>query len=136
MLGRVIAAVVAAAALGGCSLGGDEEPKPAGGAVSQVARAIGALERATRARDWAAICDELFSAAARRRAGGRDCALLLGETAGGVTKPSIRVLAIEFDGDRARTRVRTRSRGQSPVEDTIVLVREGGEWRVESLVAG
>jgi len=130
------AALAACVALAGCSLGGDDEPKPITGAPKDIAAAIDDLERATRAGDWGTICDDLFSAAALERAGGRDCARLLRETAGDVRRPEIRLLSIELEEERARARVRTRSAGQAPVEDTVVLVREGSEWRIESLTAG
>jgi hypothetical protein len=132
----VAAALAACVALAGCSLGGDDEPEPIAGSPKAIAEAIGALERASRDRDWAAICDELFSAAARDRAGGRDCARLLRETAGDVRRPEIRLLSIELERERARARVRTRSAGQAPAEDTVVLVREGGEWKIDALTAG
>ena len=129
-------AACAAAALASCSLGGDDEPKPIAGAPKEVAAAIDDLERASRSRDWGTICDDLFSAAARDRAGGRDCERLLRETAGDVRRPEIRLLSIEVEENRARARVRTRSAGQAPVEDTVVLVRDRGEWRIEALTAG
>lgn len=131
-----LAALGSCVALAGCSLGDDEEPSPASGAAREIGRAIEELERATRAGDWAGVCTELFSAAARERAGGTDCRRLLAETARDVERPEIRLLSIELEEDRARARVRTRADGQAPVEDTVVLVREGGEWRIEALGAG
>ena len=130
------AALAACAALAGCSLGGEDEPKPIAGAPKDIAAAIDDLERASRAGDWDTICEELFSSAARDRAGGRDCRRLLRETAGDVRRPEIRLLSIELEQERARARVRTRSAGQAPVEDTVVLVRERGEWRIDALSAG
>jgi hypothetical protein len=131
-----VAAIAVCAALAGCSLGDDEEPKPVAGSANEIAAAIDRLERATRAEDWATVCDELFSAAALERAGGRDCERLLRETAGEARRPDIRLVSIDLAEDRARARVRSRSAGQAPVEETVVLVRERGEWRIESLAAG
>jgi hypothetical protein len=136
VFGRVLAAAVAAAWLGGCSLGEDEEPEAVSGVPRQVAATIEALEQGSRDRDWAAICDEVFSRTALERAGGRDCERLLREQAQEVRRPEIRVLSIELGRGRAEARVRTSSAGQSPVEETIVLVREDGEWRVDSLAPG
>ena len=130
------AALAVCTALGGCSLGGDDEPKPATGAPKEIAAAIDRLERATRAGDWGAICRDLLSAAALERAGGEDCEQLMGETAGDVSRPEIRLLAIDIEETRAEARVRTRAAGQAAVEDTLVLVRQKGEWRIESLAAG
>ena len=123
-------------AAGGCSLGGDEEPKPATGATREIGAVVGALERATAAQDFGTICEDLFTAAARRRAGGRDCRRLLRESARDVRRPQIEVLKIEIERDRAQVRVRTRAEGQRPLADVIELRRERGEYRIESLAAG
>jgi hypothetical protein len=117
----------------GCSLGGDEEPRPATGAPNEVARVVESLERATMRRDYATICDDLFTTAARRRAGGRGCSRLLAESGKEVRRPRIQLLAIELKGDRARARVRTRANGQRPVADTLLLRRVRGEYRIEAL---
>ena len=117
----------------GCSLGRDEEPRPATGAPREVAGVVHALETATSRRDWRTICDDLFTAAARRRAGGRGCARLLAESGEEVLRPHIQLLKIELDGNAARARVRTRARGQGPLEDTLLLRRVRGEYRIEAL---
>jgi hypothetical protein len=128
--GLLLAAAIQA---GGCSLNGDEEPRTARGAPNEVARVVHALEVATRRREWATICDELFTAAARRRAGGRDCARLLAESGKEVLRPRIELLEIELKEGGARARVRTRARGQRPLEDTLVLRRVRGDYRIEAL---
>jgi hypothetical protein len=50
-----------------------------------------------------------------------------------VRRPRITPLSIELSGDTARVKVRTRAEGQAALEDTVVLVLERGEWRIESL---
>jgi hypothetical protein len=117
----------------GCSLGGDEEPRPVRGAPKAVAGTVQALDEAPRRRDFGRICDELFTAAARRRAGGRDCARLLAESGKEVLRPRIELLEIELKEGGARARVRTRARGQRPLEDTLVLRRVRGDYRIEAL---
>jgi hypothetical protein len=136
VLGRVTAALIGAAALGGCSLGGDEEPARIGGAAQDVARVVERLERAIRLQDYELICAHLFSARARELAGGEDCESLMRDSAGDVREPAIRLLAIELEGEHARARVRTRAVGQAPVEEELLLVREQGEWRIETLAPG
>jgi hypothetical protein len=121
-----------AAFLAGC-LGADEEPQPATGAPRAIAEVVQRLERATADGDFAAVCRDLFTAAARERAGGRDCTRLTRSAAAGVERPSIELVGIELDGATARVRVRTRASGQAVVSDVLVLRREGGEWRVEAL---
>ncbi len=58
---------------------------------------------------------------------------MLEQRARGVTRPRIRIQAIEVQGDRAQARVRTTATGQAPTSDVIRLVRENGSFRVLSL---
>jgi hypothetical protein len=136
MLRRVRrAALTALITLSGCSLGADEETRtePARGAPKDIAAVVQTLERATRRGDWRGICRDLFTAAARRRAGGRECPKLLRSSAGDVRRPRIELVSLELRSGRARATVRTRAGGQRPLTDVIELRREGGRWRIESL---
>ena len=117
----------------GCSLGGDEEAKPASGAPAQVAATVDRLERAVAERDFATVCDQLFTAQARKRAGGDECASQLRSAAEGVERPSIEIEAIDVEGNRATVRIQTEATGQARVSDELQLRREGGRWLVEAL---
>ena len=117
----------------GCSLGGDDEAKPASGAPAQVAATVDRLERAVAERDFATICDELFTAKARQRAGGDECASQLRSAAEGVERPSIEIEAIDVEGNRATVSVQTEAEGQARVSDELQLRRQGGRWLVEAL---
>jgi hypothetical protein len=121
-----------AAFLTGC-LGGDEEAVPASGPAREVAGVVQQLEQATAGRDFTTICEELFTAAARERAGGDDCVRLTRSAAEGIARPSIEVKAIEIRADRARVEITTRAAGQAEVPDVLELRREQGRWRVEAL---
>jgi ketosteroid isomerase-like protein len=121
-----------AATLAGC-LGADEEPRPATGAPRDIAAVVERFERATAERDFATVCDDLFTAAARERAGAEDCERLTRSAAAGVARPRIETKAIEVEGDRARVEVTTHATGQARVPEVLELRREGGEWRVEAL---
>jgi hypothetical protein len=121
-----------AAFLTGC-LGGDEEAVPAGGTARSVASVVERLERATASGDFATVCDDLFTAAARERAGGADCERLTRSAAEGIARPRIEVTAIEIRAGRASVEIVSRAEGQAEVPDTIELRREGGDWRVEAL---
>jgi hypothetical protein len=124
---------MAVALLGSGCLGADEEPEAVRGAPREIAQVVERLERATAAGDFAAVCDDLFTAAARERAGGDDCVGLTRSAAEGIERPSIALHAIQVEGERARVRVTTRASGQAEVPETIELRREEGEWRVEAL---
>jgi hypothetical protein len=129
-----IAVAIALLAGSGCSLGGDDEAKPAKGASRQVAAVIDRLEAASAKADWRTVCEDIFTASARRRAGGKDCPRLLRSDAEGIARPRIEVLRITLrPRGKAAVRVRSRARGQPPLEDVIELRRERGAYRVDSL---
>jgi hypothetical protein len=117
----------------GCSLGSDDEPKPASGATADIAATVDRLEQAVAKRDFATICGELFTDRARERAGGDDCVRQLRSAAEGVERPRIEIQRIEVKGNRAMARVRTEAQGQAIVSDELELSREGGRWLVEAL---
>ena len=120
--------------LTGCSLGADEEPQRATGAPAEIAAVVQRLEHATAQRDWSTICADLFTAAARERAGGADCARLLREAAADVRRPEIEIRGIRVrEEGRASVNVRTSAAGQRTVSDVLELRDENGEWRVEAL---
>ena len=127
-------ALIALALLAGCSSGSDDDPPDVEGPPREVARTVADLESATRRRDYEAICDDLFTRAARERAGGDECVALLRSAVDGVRQPRIRVLAIRVRGRRARVRVRTRAAAQGPIVETIELRRERGRFRIASLL--
>ena len=118
--------------LTGC-LGADEEAEPVRGAARDIAGVVERLERATAERDFATVCDELFTAAARERAGGEDCERLTRSAAEGIARPGIEMKAIDIRADGARVEVTTRAAGQAEVPAVLELRRERGEWRVEAL---
>jgi hypothetical protein len=121
-----------AAFLTGC-LGADEEPAPARGAARDIAGVVDRLERATAARDFGTVCDDLFTTAARERAGGEDCERLTRSAAEGIARPQIEMKSIHIRADLARVEVTTRATGQAEVPSVLELRRERGEWRVEAL---
>jgi hypothetical protein len=121
-----------AAFLAGC-LGGDDDAMPASAPARAIAAAVERLERATAEGDFAAVCNDVFTAAARERAGGTDCERLTRSAAEGIARPRIDVTAIEIRGDTATVAIVTRAEGQAEVPDELELRREGGEWRVEAL---
>ena len=117
----------------GCSVGDDEEPKPASGPPAAVAAAVERFERAIRNEDFAAVCEDLFTAGARRRSGGDECEAQLRSAAEGVRRPAIELRGIHVTGDTARVEVTTSAEGQARVRDELRLKREGGRWRIDSL---
>jgi hypothetical protein len=130
--------VVAACSLGlaglaGCSFGGEDDSEPATGAARAAGATVERLEQAIARGDWDVLCDELLTDSARSRAGGKACPRLLRSDAEGLRRPRIRVLRIDVKGRRAEVRVSSTARGQRPLTDVILLRREGGGYRVDSL---
>src|SRR6476619_3868780 len=101
----------------GCGGGGKGSPKPISGPPKEVADVVTQLQQATAKRDFNTICNDLLASAARQRAGGADCARLLGARAGSIRRPRILVQSIEVDGNRAQVRVRTTAAGQAATTD-------------------
>ena len=132
-----VAALAGVLLVGALLLGGsrdsDVDPRPITGPGKQVADVVTRLERATRRREFGVGCDELFTRAARTRAGGGNCVRLLRSTAKDVRRPRIRLLSVRIDGNRAEAQVRTLAEGQAAVEETIDLLREGGRYRIAAL---
>jgi hypothetical protein len=117
----------------GCSIGADDEPQPVSGVPKQIAATVSRLEGAIAAHDYDTVCQKLFTASARRRAGGTECAAQLGSAGEDVKRPQIEIRGIDVKGVRATVRVATRAEGQATVADTLVLRREGSRWLVEAL---
>lgn len=117
----------------GCSLGDDDDAKPASGAAAQVAATVDSLERAVAKQDFATICNRLFTAKARQRAGGDDCVRQLTSAAEGLKRPRMEIQRIEVKDDQATASVRTQAQGQALVSDVLLLRREGGRWLIEAL---
>ena len=128
-----IMATLAILAPAGCSIGDDEDPKPASGAPAEIAAAVEQLERAIASRDFDRVCDELFTAGARERSGGDECVAQLRSAAEGVRLPSIVVRGINVNGETATVEVTTRAAGQARLRDEIRMRRVDGRWRVDSL---
>jgi hypothetical protein len=117
----------------GCSFGADEEPKPASGEPKAIAATVERLERAIARQDYDTVCNELFTAGARKRAGGAECAAQLGSAAEDVERPTIEIRKIDVEGEQATVRVATHADGQARLTDTLELRRVGGRWLVEAL---
>jgi hypothetical protein len=130
---RALPGLLVAALLTGCSSSPEPDPKPIRGAPKGVAQTVADLEARVRLARYRSICDELFTRAARARAGGGDCEALLRAAMRDVRRPDIRLLSIRVRGNRATARVRSRSAGQRPADESLELVREDGRYLIDAL---
>ena len=126
-------AVGAMLAPAGCSLGGNDEPKPVSGVPKEIVATVERLERSVAQRDYETICNELFTARARQRAGGDECVTQMRSTAEDVRRPTLKIERIEVNADRATVDVATKAEGQARVTDTLELRRIGDRWLIEAL---
>jgi hypothetical protein len=126
-------AVAAMLAPVGCSFGGDDEPKPVTGPAKEVAAAVEQFEQAVAQQDFKSICDELFTATARQRAGGDDCVAQTRSAVEGLRRPRLQIEEIRVTGDSASVKVATEAAGQARVTDSMELRRTDGRWLVEAV---
>src|SRR3954447_19873968 len=122
-----VALAVAALALGGCG-GGPSD-------ADQVRSAVVAFGRATAARDYQRLCDDLLAPTLveQVKAAGLPCEVALQKGLGAVRDPKLTIGQVTVDGATARAEVRTTARGEQPSKDTLRLTKVGGRWRIASL---
>jgi hypothetical protein len=98
-----------------------------------VAAAVDELADAFRARDYRRVCERIFSAEGRRRAGGEECQRRLARTSRGVRDPRLELVSVDFEERGATAHVRASADGERPAIDVVRLVPSAGGYRVESL---
>lgn len=131
----LFAAAALVVALAGC--GADTEPsaRPDADQVRDVVQRFG---QASARKDAETICrdllaDRLVQSVERI---GLPCESALKRGLADVRQPSLRVLEVDVNGDRATALVRSSAAGQPTSEDRMGLVRQAGEWRILSLDGG
>lgn len=104
----------------------------------EVRQTVERFGQASQAKDYQALCDDLFSKAIveRLRSAGQPCEVALRISLGDVRNPTLKVRSVKIDGDEARAGVDSKAVGQRPSQDTVRLVREDGEWRIKDLSDG
>lgn len=124
-------AVAATALVAGCAGGGAGR---ADGRVLAAAEVVERLERAIQVQNWEYVCEELYSAAVRLEAGGKDCPNLLERVTAGLEDPTISLRSIKLGDHAALVGVTTVATGQEPVDELIRLERdEDGRFRIAGL---
>ncbi len=94
--------------------------------------ALARFEEASVRKDYQTLCDELFASSYVRQtaSSGLPCEVALRTGLEDVRNPTLEVVSVEVNGDRAAARVRGTAAGQVPAEDVYTLVREDGSWRI------
>jgi ketosteroid isomerase-like protein len=119
-----IVCCIAALALAGCGpFGGSSEEDRAGDAIT-------ALIDARNKGDFATVCDLIASdQLAKFEQAGTTCEQALPKLAQDVTT-SLRIDEVRVSGDRATVDATVSRRGQAGQASTILLVKEGEDWKV------
>jgi hypothetical protein len=127
----VVRIPIAALSVALAACGGDPPPSP----EAQVRAKLAQLTRATDAKDYEQLCDEVFSSVltSRTEAIGLGCPAALRRAFADVRDPQIQVGEVTVTDGTARAQVRSSAAGQPPSRDTVELRRETGGWRVVSL---
>jgi hypothetical protein len=128
--------VVALLALLVSRLSGSADTPQVSGAAKDVVSTVMQFRAALAGRDWAGICDRLYTSKARAAAGGSRCATTLAQSAGGLRDPRVRIVSVVVRGQGATVTVAASVNGRPPVTDAIQLVREGGRFRIASAGVG
>lgn len=100
--------------------------------AAEVRAALERYETASRDKDVQTLCDDLLAQSYVRQtaSSGLPCEVALRTALEDVRNPSLEVLGVEVNGDRALARVRGTAAGQNVGEDAYTLVHEDGGWRI------
>jgi hypothetical protein len=101
--------------------------------AQQVASTVAALQSDLSNRNWADICEQVFSSQARAQAGGDGCPDFVRRGAAGLRRGRIEIRSIDVEGPKASADVVSSAAGQARVAQTIELVFENGRYRVSQL---
>jgi hypothetical protein len=97
-----------------------------------VREALTRFEKASADKDYQTLCDDLLASSYVKQtaSSGLPCEVALRTGLEDVKNPTLDVLTVEVNGDRAAARVRGTAAGQVPGEDVYTLVREDDSWKI------
>src|SRR4051794_39821822 len=122
---RHVALFLVAAGISGCG-GGPSD-------FERVHAVVESFGRASAAKDYQRLCDELLSPklVADVESRGLPCEVAVKQGLGDVKAPTLTVGRIAIKGDTATAQVQSAAEGEPPSKDTIQLVRvKDGTWRI------
>src|SRR4051794_24737289 len=124
----VLATVLAALAAAGCGGGGGKDGEQGGGAVKS-------LIHARNNNDFATVCDGLAAAQVKgiKKSSGLSCPEALHSVPGATTtRTKLQIQQIRISGDRATVEATVHHNGQAGQDQSILMVKEDGDWKVAS----
>jgi hypothetical protein len=137
VLRRALAVVVAAAAITAAvalvERDDTKKPPPVSGSPAEAVAVVQAFQRALDGRDFATICDVLYSRRARAAAGGDNCQSVLAQATTRIRGARVRIQSVVLSrGGAATVGVLAGTSAERPAPDVIRLVRQGGRFRIAS----
>jgi hypothetical protein len=127
-----VAAAVAAVILILVLTSGGGESNPATGNARQAVATVEDFQAALADRDYAKICDQLFTTDAKEASGGGNCESVLAQNASRIRNPKVQIKSILLRGNVATVSVVAQVAGGPAVADTIRLVRAQDRYRIVS----
>ena len=120
-----VVALLSLVVLAGC--GGKSDGQLVRDKIHQFATAMGA-------RDYQALCDQVFAPVLVSRLGalGLPCEEQLRQSLAPVRKPTVRIKRVVLKGKTATANVVSGAQGQPPSADVIGLVKTKAGWRISS----
>ena len=127
-LAPIAVALVAAAGFTACGKSEDD----------QVRAVVERFADAGAKQDYQRICDELITPELSKKVEeiGLPCEVAFRQGLKDVKNPTLTVRGVTVDGDKARVRVHSTAANQQPSDDTLLVVKQNGEWRISSLASG
>jgi hypothetical protein len=125
--------VVGALTLAACG-GGSPERSDA----DRVRDTLSAFGEASAKHDYRRVCAQLLAKPVIEsvRRAGVSCESAMKTALAGVQTPKIEVRQVTIKGDSASAKVHTTAANQPASDDTVALVREGGDWKIGALAGG
>jgi hypothetical protein len=106
--------------------------------ADRVRDTLAAFGQASAKHDYRRVCGELLAKPvidSVRRAG-LSCESAMKSALQGVQSPQLEVGEVTIKGNRASAKVHTTAANQPASDDTVALVREGGDWKIGALGGG
>jgi hypothetical protein len=106
--------------------------------ADRVRDTLAAFGQASAKHDYRRVCGELLAKPvidSVRRAG-LSCESAMKSALQGVQSPKLEVGEVTIKGNRASAKVHTTAANQPASDDTVALVREGGDWKIGALGGG
>jgi hypothetical protein len=106
--------------------------------ADRVRDTLAAFGQASAKHDYRRVCAELLAKPVidNVHRAGLSCESAMKTALQGVQSPKLEVREVTIKGNRASAKVHTTAANQPASDDTVALVREGGDWKIGALGGG